>query len=223
MSLAITRRPPPHSLRELEVRAAALAGHTVLEVAVALGARLPAEARRGKGFVGSLVEAVLGADPRAGDGPDFPALEVELKTIPVGVHGRPRESTFCCGISMLGADREEWASSRLWRRLRQVLWVPVVGVAGQELGARTFAEPRLWRPGPAEEAALKADWEDLMGAIGAGRAPSAHAGAVLQVRPKAQHSRVTTLASGGDGPARRPPLGFYLRARFTATLLVARG
>jgi DNA mismatch repair protein MutH len=222
MPMSLVRRAPPHTLRELEVRSLALAGHTVLDLARALGVEVPAESRRAKGFVGGLVEAALGADPRAADGPDFPVLGVELKTVPINLRGRPQESTFCCGITMHSADRAEWESSRLWRRLQLVLWVPVVGAAGQAIATKRFAEPRLWRPSPAEAASLKADWEDLMGAIGAGAPPSAFAGQVLQVRPKGPHGRVTTLAADVDGPSRRLPLGFYLRARFTATILGCR-
>ena len=58
-----------------------------------------------------------------------------------------------------------------------------------------------------------------MGAIGAGDPPSAHDGEVLQVRPKAENSRALTLADGIDGPRHALPVGFYLRARFTAGIL----
>jgi DNA mismatch repair protein MutH len=228
LPLNLPRRAAPQSLRELEVRAEALAGHTVSEVAKALGVSVPAESRRAKGFVGALAEAALGADPKAGDGPDFPSLAVELKTIPVSPDMKPRESTFCCAISMESADREEWESSRLWRRLQRVLWVPVVFASGPranrrrpaiELATGRFGKPRLWRPSPSEVAILRADWEDLMGAVGSGKPPSAYAGLALQLRPKAKSSRVTTLAAGADGPRRALPLGFYLRARFTARIL----
>ena len=66
-----------------------------------------------------------------------------------------------------------------------------------------------------------ADWEKLLGAVGTGRIPSAHEGRVLQLRPKAAHGRVLTLTAMEDGAARVLPLGFYLRASFTAALLAA--
>ncbi len=213
------RRPPPATLRELELRALALSGRSVAELARGLAMDVPADEKRAKGFIGQLVERALGADPTAGDRPDFPDLGVELKTIPVDERGTPVESTFCCSIRMDAADRSRWEESRLERRLRCILWVPVQAARATSLPERRFGRARLWRPSPAELAALRADWEDLMGAIGAGRAPSAHEGTVLQVRPKAASSEARTVAPSEDGAAAVLPLGFYLRPAFTAALL----
>lgn len=215
------RRPPPLTLRELEIRADALQGRTVGELAAALARPVPAETRRAKGFVGALVEAALGADAAAGDGPDFPALAVELKSVPVGTNGRPVESTFVCSITMATADTESWRTSRLRRRLRCVLWIPVESARLAPLADRRFGRPLLWSPNAKDEELLRADWEHLVGAVGAGRSGSlsAREGRILQVRPKASSSRVRTLAPGPDGPERTLPLGFYLRARFTAAIL----
>ncbi len=223
--MSMLRRPPPATVRELEVRAGALVGRTVGEVARALGAVLPAEPRRAKGFVGTLLEHALGADADAGDGPDFAALGVELKSLPVGPGGRPAESTFVCSIRMAGADGERWETSRLRRRLARVMFVPVEAARVAALESRRFGRAVLWTPSAGEEALLRGDWEDLMGAIGAGRGGrlTAREGRVLQVRPKAPSARARTLAPGDGGPELALPLGFYLRASFTRDLLRAHG
>jgi DNA mismatch repair protein MutH len=204
------------------LRAEALRGHTVLEVAKALGIAPPKVPRRAKGFVGTLVELALGADPQAGERPDFPQLGVELKTIPIHADGRPAESTFCCSIRMAAVDLEDWPGSRLARRLACVLFVPVTIAGAAEWSGRRFGAPLLWQPDAGELALLRADWEDLLGAIGSGRVPSAHVGRVLQVRPKAANSGVRVLGATGDGPARVLPLGLYLRRTFTAGILARR-
>lgn len=214
-----SRRSEPQTRRELELRAEALDGRNVAEVAAALAWELPVDARRAKGFVGQLVEAALGADPLAGDMPDFPGLAVELKTVPMSRKGRPAESTFCCSIAMAVADHAQWETSRLKKRLACVLWLPVQAAAVAPLAKRRFGRARFWSPSPIQLDALRADWEDLMGAIGAGSPPSAHEGRLLQVRPKAASSRDRTLAPGADGPRRSLPLGFYLRTSFVADIL----
>lgn len=203
------------------VRAAALDGFTVACLARALGVLLPAHSRNAKGCVGKLVEHALGADPRAYTQPDFPALGIELKTIPVNAAGVPVESTFCCSVAMAQADTACWESSTLRQRLAHVLFVPVLAPKGVPLAARAFGQARLWQPAPAQQRLLRQDWEDLMGKIGAGQSGhlAANEGAVLQVRPKAAHAGVRTLGHGPSGLEAVHPLAFYLRATFTAAIL----
>jgi len=191
------------------------------ELATGLGFVVPEDNVRSKGFVGQLVEYALGADPAAGELPDFTGLEVELKTIPVRSNGKPIESTFCCSISMDKADQEQWESSRLKRRLTSVLWLPVEGASVASMAERRFGRARLWQPKEDEWALLRADWEDLMGAIGSGRGGTltAREGEVLQVRPKAANSHARTVSPGGVGFELSLPLGFYLRAGMTANIL----
>jgi DNA mismatch repair protein MutH len=215
------RQAPPQSLEELVLRARALEQQSVGALATALEQALPATSRRGKGFVGQLVELALGADPEAYDRPDFLRLGVELKTIPVDPTGRPRESTFCCSIRMAEADAAVWQGSRLQRRLACVLWMPVHTERGQPISERVFGKAQLWHPSAATQRVLQADWEQLMGMLGAGQAPrlSAHLGQILQVRPKGANSRQRTLGVDADGPVAVAPMGFYLRPGFTARLL----
>lgn len=211
--------PPPETVKELQVRAAALAGRTVGEVARRLGITLPAEPKRAKGFVGQLAERALGADPRAGDKPDFPHLKVELKTIPVRPDGTPAESTFVCSVTMSTTDAERWETSRLRLRLQQVLWLPVESPATAPLAQRRYGHCYLWIPSAEQQALLRADWEDLMGALGSGRTVDAHEGRVLQLRPKAADANARSLAPSEGGAGLMSPMGFYLRPQFTGALL----
>lgn len=211
----IPRRQAPVDEPELLLRANALAGRSVHALALALSIELPTEPKRAKGFIGQLVELALGADPDAGERPDFVALGIELKTIPIGPHGNPSESTFCCSVSLDGADQERWENSRLRQRLRRVLFVPVDGAHVPEIHARRFHRPVIWSPTLAQDAMLQDDWTQLIGRVGADLPVSAHLGDVLQLRPKAANSRVRFTTMGKA----RSPLAFYLRTKFTGALL----
>ncbi|MEZ0310582.1 MAG: MutH/Sau3AI family endonuclease [Myxococcota bacterium] len=213
------RRTPPTSERELMIRADALAGHSVAEIAAGMGWPLPPDARRAKGFVGQLIEATLGSSPEAGELPDFLTLGIELKTIPLAPDGRPSESTFCCSIDMDSVDRELWETSRLRKRLARVLWVPVTAARFAPLPERRLGKPVIWSPSAEEDTTLRHDWESIAGVIGAGGSVTAHVGAALQARPKAASSKVRTLGLAEDGLVRRLPLGFYLRTSFTASIV----
>jgi len=212
----------PQTEDELFGRARELAGRTLAEVAADAGLAVPESQRRAKGFVGQLVERALGATAGSGAVPDFEALGVELKTLPVRHDGRPRESTFVCTIELARIAETEWEASRVRAKLARVLWIPVEAEAGVPLAARRVGAAVLWSPDTREEAALRADWDDLAGLLGTGRVEevTGHLGACLQVRPKAAHSRIRGRAPDDDGAwLATCPRGFYLRASFTGAVL----
>lgn len=214
----------PGSAEELVQRARAIAGRTLGEIARDQGLGLPADTRRHKGVIGQLIERVLGATARSRAEPDFEALGVELKTIPLARDGRPRESTFVCTVPLDRIASEEWATSAVRRKLARVLWVPIESEPDLPLAARRVGSAVLWSPSPEDEAALRADWEDLAGRLGRGEAESlgAHHGTVLQVRPKAASAASRRRAHDEDGaPTMANPRGFYLRASFTARIFAA--
>jgi DNA mismatch repair protein MutH len=213
---------PPRDEGELLRRAQALAGRTIGAVAAEVGLSLAGGGLRTKGKLGEVMERALGARGGAAAVPDFPALGVELKTIPLDARGEPRESTFVCAFSLADADRAEWSTSWVRRKLGCVLWVPLETPAGSAIEARRIGAPVLWRPTAAQEAALAADFDAIMGLVGAGRveALDARTGRFLQARPKAAHGRVRTRAYGPEGEElSATPRGFYLRARFTGAIL----
>ncbi|HEY8040786.1 MAG TPA: MutH/Sau3AI family endonuclease [Polyangiaceae bacterium] len=200
---------PPRDEAELLARARALRGR-----------RLEGGGLHAKGKVGELVERALGASGGSTATWDFPALRVELKTIPVDARtGTPRESTFVCAVSLVDADRAEWATSWVRAKLSRVLWIPL---EVQEDGTRVVGGARLWSPSAEQERGLADDFDEILGRVGAGdvEGVTAHLGRWLQLRPKAAHGGVRTLVPGADGElVSTVPRGFYLRTSFTGAIL----
>jgi DNA mismatch repair protein MutH len=211
---------PPTDEAHLVFRATGLAGRTLAELAAALDAPVPRDLKRNKGWIGQILEAALGATATSRPVPDFEHLGIELKTLPVDESGKPRESTFVCSAPLDGSLAARWEDSRVHHKLAIVLWVPIVG-AGPP-GERQIGQSILWRPDAEEEAALRADWEELTGLLTLGEhwQVDARRGQVLQLRPKAAHSGTLTWTLGDEGDwVREGPRGFYLRPAFTAALL----
>jgi DNA mismatch repair protein MutH len=213
---------PPSSPEELLERARAYAGLTLGAVAARSELPVPEDLRRAKGWVGGLFERCLGATARSRAVPDFEALGIELKTLPVRLDGQPLETTFVCTIPLLDMARLEWEQSGVFQKLRRVLWVPVEGTRSTPVASRRIGTPLLWSPSPEEDADLRFDWEELAGMIGRGRVEdlTGHFGRYLQVRPKARDSHARRRATGADGARITAlPRGFYLRTSFTARIL----
>ncbi|MFO8156045.1 MAG: DNA mismatch repair endonuclease MutH [Thiohalospira sp.] len=213
--------PPPTSQEELAARAAALAGLTLGAAAARVGTAVPADLRRAKGWVGQVLEAVLGASGGARAVHDFPHLAIELKTLPLGADGLPRETTYVCTADLTNVG-DQWEGTWVGRKLSHVLWVPVEADPGLPPGERRIGSPWFWRPDADELAVLRADWESFREQLLLEGAASltAHAGEALQIRPKAAHGRARTTAYDADGhTVSVNPRGFYLRTTFTRRLL----
>jgi DNA mismatch repair protein MutH len=203
-------------------RAEALAGLSLAELAARFAVPVPPDLRRAKGFVGGLVELALGASAGSRALPDFPELGIELKTLPVDRAGTPVESTFVCTIPLTEIGEVEWADSRVRRKLSRVLWMPVEGEREIPVAQRRLGQALLYRLTADDEQQLRADWEELAGYIGRGHVEelTGHLGKVLQIRPKAAHSRARRVGIDADGaPFAALPRGFYLRPSFTGALL----
>ncbi|MFA7619679.1 MAG: DNA mismatch repair endonuclease MutH [Thiohalomonadaceae bacterium] len=213
---------PPADERELLHRARALAGRSLRDIAHEARMAVPPDLRRNKGWVGELMEIVLGASSSSLPQPDFPHLGIELKTLPVDARGRPRESTYVCTVPLDEAVGETWEDSWVRRKLARVLWLPVQADPATPLAERRVGGALLWSPDAHEEARLRRDYDELMDFVytGALDRVTARFGEVMQIRPKAPHARARRRALGVDGArVLANPRGFYLRASFTAAIL----
>jgi DNA mismatch repair protein MutH len=213
----------PDSEPELLTRARRLSGMTLGELAKAVGRPTPLGGPRTtrKGYVGQLVERALGARGSNHSGPDLATLAIEIKTLPIHV-GVPTESTFVCSAPLRTIGEIDWEASPVRAKLRRVLWVPVEASPAVAIETRRVGTAFLWSPNKQQEPVLRDDWDALAGALATGRVPSAREGTVLQVRPKAAHSRVTCSYFSENGAAQvLNPRGFYLRRAFTAQVVRA--
>ncbi|GAB4392368.1 MAG: DNA mismatch repair endonuclease MutH [Gammaproteobacteria bacterium] len=213
---------PPQTRSELCQRAKQLAGMSLGELATRLNKPIPVNLRRDKGWVGQLLEIALGADANSKPLPDFQALNIELKTLPINKQGKPMESTFVCTIPLLDVSALTWKTSLVYRKLQCVLWVPVQADSDVPLAERMIATPFLWQPDAEQEAVLRTDWQELTDMISLGQLEQirAHHGTYLQVRPKGANAKALTWGFDSEGnKILTLPRGFYLRSHFTAYLL----
>ena len=212
----------PTSEQELLDRCYQLAGLTLAELAAMHRIELPVDLRREKGIVGQLLEVALGASAGSKAEPDFPHLQIELKTIPVDEQGRPLESTYVCVAPMTGFTVERFEDSWVYRKLSRVLWVPVLASRQIPLQQRVIGRAFLWQPTEQELAILRQDWEELMELLRLGKLSQIKGqhGTALQLRPKGANSQARTNALDEDGATVQAlPRGFYLKTSFTSTLL----
>src|SRR6185295_3392700 len=182
-------------LEALVAHARALVGVELGELADQLGLPVPARgAVHTKGWSGQIIERELGVESGGGvSGPDFAALDVELKTVPVDARLRPRESTAVCQIDPVTIAGESWETSTVRRKLGRVMFValevppPAPDGKARSVGERRVTAVRLWTPSAADDDLLRVDFELFARRYfrqGRAAAITGHLGRALQVRPK---------------------------------------
>ena len=211
------------ALAALLAHARALVGVQLGELADQLGLAAPLGAVRTKGWAGQIIEHELGVETGGARGPDFAALAVELKTVPVDEQRVPRESTAVCQIDPIAIAGESWATSYARHKLQRVLFVALETPRGAPVAERRVSAVRLWSPSRDEEALLRADFELFVRDYfrrGRSEAITGHLGRVLQVRPKGRNAADTRDGYDEQGrPIRVGKCGFYLRPAFVAAIL----
>jgi len=210
-------RVAPSTFEELQRRALALKGRSVAELARRSNWDIP-DLQRAKGWVGQLLEHVLGATSGHLPQPDFPNLGVELKTIPLRRDGSPLGSTYVC-TAPLPFREQVWEHSTVSAKLNHVLWIPIYQLQDLPIGEAVF-----WRRSPAIEQQLKEDWIALTEKLRLGQFYDlcAQLGEYLQLRPKAENrqQRIAVLSETLEKHW-IVPKGFYLRRTFTQKIIQA--
>lgn len=213
--------PPPSSESELLERANMLNGKTLIQLANNAHIYLPKNLNSHKGWVGDFVETLLGADAGSLAEPDFVALGIELKTMPLNANGKPKESTFVCNAN-IEKQKPNWQESWVRKKLAKVLWIPVEGDKTIPLAERRVGSPFLWQMNSEEEKRLSTDYLELAEYLYLGEFHKIHAklGEALQIRPKAANAKSLTTANNDQGESINTlPRGYYLRASFTNSIL----
>ena len=215
----------PSSEAVLLERADRLAGCSLGSLTNLLGQDALRNLRYDKGGPGRLIECALGANANSRPVPDFTAIGVELKTIPLSPQCRPLEATCICTAPMDGTETLYFENSHLWRKLCRILWVPIIKTKDEtKVAQQIIGTAFLWSPNEDQYKILLADWEELSELIACGQGDriTANYGSALQLRLKTTPATecVFRITSDGDRSA-IPPRAFYLRASFTASIMRA--
>lgn len=212
---------PPATQDELLERAQALAGRTIGDLGNQAHESIPKTLHQAKGWVGQLIEKLLGATAGSLDQPDFMHLGIELKTLPISPFGLPRESTYICTAPIPPQDKS-WLSSRVYRKMAKILWIPIESSNEKPLLQQRVGAPILWEPSPQIHKQLQLDWEELTELMLLGRFNELNArhGQFLQIRPKAANAKTFIQVLDNEGQMiSLVPKGFYLRTILTKLIL----
>lgn len=212
----------PRTIDALLARAEALCGRTLASIAQEHGIEVPPHLKRHKGWIGQLLEFVLGADCNHLPQPDFYHLQIELKTVPVNSDFKPMESTYVCHVPLQRLATQSWHHSPVYCKLKNVLWIPVIGGREHAPGDRCIGPALLWQPTQQQWEILEQDWQCFSERINAGELDqiTGSLGQALQIRPKGANAKSLVQTLDADGlPTQTLPRGYYLRSRFLHSIL----
>lgn len=206
----------------LLARCHAIEGFTFAQLAQALRISIPNHPLQRKGWVGQAMELALGTTAGNKSLPDFCALGIELKTLPLNHLGRAIESTFVTTIPLTTIHEQTWETSPCYLKLKRVLWMPVEGDQTIPFHHRRIGRALLWSPSLMDITLLAKDWNEFSLMISTGQLAEIDAtmGQLLQVRPKAANGK--SLCYGFDESGNKVltlPRGFYLRSNYTTGIV----
>ncbi|MEI6094690.1 MAG: DNA mismatch repair endonuclease MutH [Gammaproteobacteria bacterium] len=216
---------PSETEADLLARCRAIEGYSFGQLAQQLKIQIPELSIQRKGWIGTALEKALVTTAGNQSLPDFVALGIELKTLPISATGKPAESTFVTSIPLLTIHNQTWETSQCWAKLRRVLWILIEADARLPFAHRRIGKAILWSPSLAEQVILEQDWTELTMLMVQGKIHEldARLGVYLQVRPKAADAR--SLCYGLDESGQKIltlPRGFYLRSTFTAGSILSK-
>ena len=216
---------PSETEADLLARCRAIEGYSFGQLAQQLKIQIPELSIQRKGWIGTALEKALVTTAGNQSLPDFVALGIELKTLPISATGKPAESTFVTSIPFLTIHNQTWETSQCWAKLRRVLWILIEADARLPFAHRRIGKAILWSPSLAEQVILEQDWTELTMLMVQGKIHEldARLGVYLQVRPKAADAR--SLCYGLDESGQKIltlPRGFYLRSTFTAGSILSK-
>jgi DNA mismatch repair protein MutH len=215
-------------INQILAQAKTLRGYSLTQLTDYLKLNNPPELVHAKGLTGQIMEWLLGATAKSEPIPDFPELNLELKTIPISLNASPLETTYVCTAPLLPKldklqdktlNYYDFKSSVVYKKLTHVLWLPIICL---DNGERFIGNAFLWQPDATELKILETDWLELTDMMYTGELDklSSHYGQALQIRPKAADSSVLTTGIGSSGNrVATLPRGFYLRTSFTKEII----
>lgn len=216
--------PEPKSMEELETRMQRLLGRSVSELSQLAMLAPPRNSSGAKGYVGQLVELFLGAHSHNLPTPDFTALGIELKTVPVGFDLMPEESTFICAADINPNFVVPFTQSHLYQKLKHVLFVLILSPknVGLTIGERRVLGYFFFELKGHYLQTIETDYNEFQDMIFSGHAQEIDGtmGTIVQLRPKAANGSEIIAVTDSDGNLTYTrPRGYYLRASFTRELI----
>lgn len=214
--------PSPTSKEELTYRLKLIMGRSLGELAALAQVEVPHNIMGAKGFAGQIIEVFLGAHARNLSVPDFMELGIELKTISLSYDLSLKESTYICMADLKAQRFIPFYESSLYHKLKSLLFVLVLAPPELPLVQRPILGYFFYQPTKSELALIESDYNEFNELICSGQsaAITGSMGSVIQMRPKALNSKVTTLVRDERGNLiATTPKGYYLRADFMRSLV----
>lgn len=210
----------PQNLLELKERLVKIKGAKISDLVELLEIEKPKNSVHAKGFVGQIIEYILGAHAKNQALPDFTNLDLELKTMPVDENLNPLESTFLCHANLKNVETNFYKST-LYKKIRFILFVFIKTSKNTNVLDREIVGFYFYKASDEDLKIFKADFDELNDLIVQGFANNINAriGTYIQMRPKcATGNDLTEYYDENCEIKYTRPRGFYLRRSFNKLL-----
>jgi DNA mismatch repair protein MutH len=193
------------------------------ELAETLGYDIAKDPTSMKSAAGDIAELVAGKKPDALPQADLSEFDIEVKTVPLDLTGKPRENTKITALNYTKLLKEKWETSHVYEKVRVVLFVPIVKEDTKRPEAWYVRSPFIWMPSRDQLAVIRKDWEKIKKMVRSGDQLTATVGEYLIANTsgqgKGKDNRTYELPDGRTIDVKTR--AFFLRKTFVAEILEA--
>lgn len=135
------------------------------DLAPVIGVDFPSDPRKRKAAGAKVVESLLRIAQNSIPMPDLEALGTEVKTIPLNTLSTPREWTKVTSFSLVKTkEQSEFRRSSVFKKLRSILFVPIMKANNDSPDYWYLRPPFLWLPSEEQLEKFDADYEKIRAA-----------------------------------------------------------
>ena len=211
----------PLTEKELLKRAMKLAGKHIEEFRRPFDRLFDDSTKNSHGYFGKIMEIYLGASANNLPIPDFPNLNIELKTLPLNNKMLPKNDIKICSTSFFPIETNYcWSKSLVKIKIKKILLVPFQSGESLTYYKKKICRPFLFQLGDYEKI-IKQDYENIIECLFLGKLGliPRNLGKYLVLKSSSSNKNLTNYINSDQELVRTNFVGFYLKKSFLKRIM----
>ena len=211
----------PKTEKELIIKSNKISGIRITDFCKPFNEFFSEKTKKSSGYLGKILEIYLGTSGKNFPIPDFPNLNIELKSLPLNKNMLPKNIVKICSTSFFPLETNySWETSIVKRKLEKVLWIPFQSDKSVPYHRRRILQPFLSNL-KGYEKIIKEDYENIITLLFLGKLNliSPTLGKYLILKPISSNKNLTNFLNDKGELIKTNFVGFYINKKFLKKII----